>query len=289
MKPTSLIIPFLILGLFGSSCASTNTPTPVENMPTVLPTKPIILTPSPLPLTSQTESTPLPTLSSDGAREMVKELLENNAGCRLPCWWGIIPGKTRWTDARSFLESFALYVGETGGVRVPLPTSYSDANYLEHGYFIRNGIVEYIRVFNFNLAPNYYLPKFLETYGVPEEIYIRTFAQEEMGIQNFTVDLFYQNFGVLIEYSTGEPLREIDDKLQNCLIKTMNSPFIFLWSPDVLKLSFQDAKQKFLDITNLPEPKPLLEATGMNVDTFYETFKDPDTNGCLETPKELWP
>jgi hypothetical protein len=288
MKSFKPILSLMVLRLIVSSCTSAITPTGVEKPPTILPSEPIIPTTLPLSLSSPAESTPLPILSPDEAREMVKELLENNAGCKLPCWWGITPGKTTWLEARNFLESFAVYVGETGGVRVPLPSPYSNATYMEHGYFIRNGIVEYIRVFNFNLAPNYYLPKFLETYGVPEEIYIRTFAQEEMGIQNFTVDLFYQNLGVLIEYSTGEPLREIDDKLQNCMIKEMDSPFIHLWSPETQNLSFQEAK-RFIDTTNLPEPKPLLDATRMDVQTFYETFKNPDTVACLETPKDLWP
>lgn len=256
---------------------------PTEVSPTVT------ISSSPTQLPSQVFHTPLPTLTNDRAKELVRELLENNAGCRLPCWWGITPGKTTWVDARHFLESFALYIGETGGVRIPLPDPYSDATYLEHGYFINNGIVEYIHIFNFNLAPNYYLPKFLELYGQPDEIYVRTFAKAEMGIQNYTVDLFYQNLGILIEYSTGEPLKDIDGKLQNCLIKDMDSPFMFLWSPEELGLTFQDAKQKFLDTSNLPEPRPLLEATGMVVKTFYETFKNPDTNACLETPINLWP
>lgn len=107
-------------------------------------------------------------------------------------------------------------------------------------------------------------------------------------MQHFLVDVFYQDLGILVEYSTGDPLKEIDGKLQNCLITEMDSPFIHLWSSEDQKLSFQDAK-KFIDTMNLPEPKPLLEATGMDVKTFYETFKDFDTSACLETPKNLWP
>lgn len=170
-----------------------------------------------------------------------------------------------------------------------IPSPYSNATYMEHGYFINDGIVEYIRIYNYNLAPNYYLPKFLETYGEPSEIWIQTFSQEEIGQQNFSFSLFYLDKGILIEYSTATPIEKVavDGKLQNCL-KGADSPFIYLWSPEKNKMYFQDAKQKFLDTTNLPEPKPLLEATGMDVKTFYETFKNPDTTACLETPKNLW-
>ncbi len=232
---------------------------------------------------------PKETLIPEQAQKLVQELLENNNGCRLPCWWGITPGKTSWTEARSFLQSFAIYIGETGGVRVPLPSPYSNADYMEQEYFIKDGIVDYIRIFNFNLAPKYFLPNFLKAYGQPSEIWIRTFAKEDLGIQNFVVDLFYQAKGILIEYSSGDPLTETDGKLQNCFIKNMDSPFIYLWSPEKQSLSFQEAKQKFLDTRNLPEPLPLETATGMDIKTFYETFKNPITKACIETPQNLWP
>jgi hypothetical protein len=232
---------------------------------------------------------PEPTLTTVESKRLVRDLLENNAGCQLPCWWGITPGKTTWAEARSFLESFALYIGETGAVRVPLPAPYSNATYMDHGYSIKNGIIDIIYIYNYNLAPNYYLPKFLEDYGQPSEIWIRTFSQAEIGQQNFAFDLFYMDKGILIEYGTETPIEDVvvDGKLQNCL-NNADSPFIYLWSPEKTKMSFQDAKQKFLDTRNLPEPKPLLEATGMDGKTFYETFKNPDTDICIETPKYLW-
>jgi len=284
MRTIQALVILLISVLIIASCVPSEIPMVEEVTPT--PTS----TPSTTPTSSQIIFTPLPTLTSDKAKELVMELLKSNAGCKLPCWWGIIPGKTTWTEARRFLESFAVYVGETGGVRVPLPSPYSNATYMEHGYFIQNGIVDYMRIYNYNLAPNYFLPRFLEVYGQPSEIWMQTFSQEEIGQQNFTFILFYPDKGILIEYSTATPIGDLsfDNKLHNCL-HGADSPFIYLWSPETNKMSFQDAKQKFLDTTNLPEPKPLPEATGMDVKTFYETFKDPDTNVCIETPKDLWP
>ena len=35
--------------------------------------------------------------------------------------------------------------------------------------------------------------------------------------------------------------------------------------------------------------RPLEEATGMDVETFYETFRNVDSNVCLESPTEMWP
>jgi hypothetical protein len=34
--------------------------------------------------------------------------------------------------------------------------------------------------------------------------------------------------------------------------------------------------------------KPVGEVTTMSMDDFYETFKDPGNNTCLETPIKYW-
>jgi hypothetical protein len=239
----------------------------------------------------------IPTTSSakDEGQKLVQELLENNGGCKLPCWWGITPGKTTWAEAREILEKVSLFIGGKesskefyANVSVYLPYPYDFAPYMGHLYGMKNGVVDYIRVYNFDVAPNYRLSNFLKTYGQPTEIWMRTYSKDEIDIQPFLLDLFYQDNGILIEYSTGDPLKEIDGKLQNCQITEMDSPFIHLWSPKIQNLSFQDAK-KFIDTMSLPEPKSLLEATGMDVKTFYETFQNPETDVCLETPKNLWP
>lgn len=278
-----------ITALITASCSLIGVPTVVEVSPTALLTQTAIIELSPTSSPPQITITPRPTLTENEAKRLVRELLEDNAGCRLPCWWGITPGKTTWAEARHFLESFAVYVGETGIVRVPLPSPYGDAAYMEQEYFINDGIVEYIHVYNYNLASNYYLPKFLETYGEPSEIWIQAFSQAEIGQWNFTFDLFYIDKGILIEYGVATPIGdvEVNNKLRNCL-KGADSPFIYLWAPEK-QISFDEAKRKFLDTRWLPEPKPLLDATGMDVKTFYETFKNPNTDACLETPKDLWP
>lgn len=306
IKSINLLTVLLLVVLINVSCSSPDVPAITETPPatvmkialTLTPTLtplpktllPATLTPSKTPLPPPATLTPLPTLTTADAKKLVRQLLADNAGCQLPCWWGITPGKTTWVEARHFLESFSIYVGETGGVSVPLPAPYSDATQMDHGYSIdRNGVVEFINIYNFNLAPNYYLPKFLETYGQPTEVWVRTYRQYEMGLHPFQIGLFYQDKGILIEYSTGHPLNEVDGKLQNCRLADMDSPFIYLWSPEKQNLSFDEAKQKFLELKWSPVPRPLLEATGMDVKTFYETFKNPETKVCLETDKNLWP
>ncbi len=269
------------------ACAS------VENL---LPTQ---APPTPTP-TSTAEPTPfvIPTAGASdpaAARQLVKYLLQTNAGCKLPCWWGITPGETTWAQARLILEKTSLYIGDQGlkdnfnaNVEAYLPYPYDFAPSMEQFYDVKNGVVDYIRVYNFDLAPEYRLSEILRDYGPPTEIWIRTFAAETLDVQDFLVDLFYQDRGILVEYRTGIPLQVVDGNLRNCLIGAMNAPVIHLWSPDIQNLSSDDAK-KLIDTANLPQPTQLQDATGMSVETFYETFQDPTTGVCLETPQDLWP
>lgn len=237
-----------------------------------------------------------PTLTVEESQKLVQDLLENNAGCRLPCWWGITPGETTWYEARQILVKVSSYVPQTVedaylfnvAIHTYLPYPYDFANYMEHMYRIDDNKVVYIRVYNFDLAPKYLLPNLLNSYGKPSEVWIRTFPQEDMGFQHFLIDVFYEDLGILAEYGTGHPLEEVNGKIQNCSIDEMNSPFLYLWSPNNKRLSFQEAKTLFLDTMNLPEPKPLFTATGIDVNTFFETFKNPETKTCITTPKELW-
>jgi hypothetical protein len=237
--------------------------------------------------------TPLPTLSPDDAQNMVAQFLETNANCELPCWWGIQPGKTHWNEAYQFLSQFSLYIGVItqkneavyASVKIPVPQDIDYATYLMQDYTIHDAMVVSIKIYNFDLAPAYHLPAFLQTYGKPDEIRIRTFREEERNSQPFLMDLFYPSLGILLEYSGGG-LTDMGDTLQNCL-QGMNSPFIYLWSTEDT-LSFEEATIRFLDTENFPDPISLEEATGMSVNSFFEGFMS-DGKVCIETLKELWP
>ena len=235
-----------------------------------------------------------PTVKADKSKRVVRDLLDNNSGCQLPCWWGITPGKTTWDEARQILDEVSLFIGGQqssddfyASVKAYLPYPDDFAPYMEQLYGVEDGVVNYIRVYNFDLAPNYSLPSLLQSYGQPSEVGFEVISKEEREIQPFIVDVFYRELGILVEYSTVDPMKEVGENLQNCLISKMDSPFLHLWSVETQYLSFQEAK-KFIDTTNLPEPKSLLEATGMDAKSFYETFKNSETDACLETPKNLW-
>ncbi len=109
--------------LFASSChRSTIIPTPANTTPantlaaptasqfvsSVTPNKVVTSAPTstkeaaPIPVPSPTDRE-VPTLSVEHARVRLVELLANNGGCQLPCFWGITPGETTAQQARNIL------------------------------------------------------------------------------------------------------------------------------------------------------------------------------------------
>jgi hypothetical protein len=225
------------------------------------------------------------------AQKLLDDLLMNNAGCNLPCFWGITPGITTWEEAKSFLETFAHFTGARvvngeillGYFHIPFP---GDMGTVTHTYVIEEGIVTGIKAYNGDLAPAFYLPEILKTYGQPDGVYIRTFREEEQNSQPFLLDLFYPDLGILMEFSGGRLIDDSGDHLTICLAE-MNSPFIYLWSPEQ-EMTFQQATEMYLDTENLPQPIPLQEAAGMNIYTFYKYLVELGTV-CIETPKAMWP
>jgi hypothetical protein len=302
-----LLLPFLLLSCTNpmevqssSSATEVSLVTP-EYTDTIQPTKVLTQQPSAsqtpafLPTTDASilhpTWTPLPTLSPEKASQLVAELLETNGGCELPCWWGITPGETSWNVAFQFLSRLSIYIGVTkvkdqivfASAKIPVPYPVAYAQYLMHDYSIEYGIVDAIRIYNFDLAPNYYLSRVLQIYGQPEGIWIRTFREEEQS-RPFLIDIFYSDKGILLEYGGGD-IKDMGDYLVNCLDER-RTPYIYLWAPDK-ETTFEDATKRYL-YTEDVSPVPLQDATGMSVSAFYEKFIS-QGKVCLETPKDLWP
>lgn len=262
---------------------------PTNNAPTNTPTS----TNTPLPLVE----TPLPTLSPNDAYLRLQGILQNNANCRLPCWWGFTPGKTSWQDASRFLETFTSVHQEELNrknpikdyayvyVYLPLPP---DKGTLDHTYVIKDNKITEISAYVYDWSPFLFLKNILAEQGSPDEVFIRTFRNSDYinGARLYEIILFYGKLGILLEYSGGS-LNTVGEKLQNCF-DDMKSPFVYIWSPDTPTTS-TEAINKYLDIVNLPYPISLEKATGMDVVTFYEAVKKSGNTTCLETPLELWP
>jgi len=289
--------------LFLAGCSNLAAPTATleasatEAHPTqivVTPSRTSTYTPEPTQTFTPLSSTwtPQPTLRADEAKKLLYELLKDNGGCKLPCFWGIIPGKTTWQEAKSFLEVFSQKISIRGDpeklgsldVLLPFPKEMGTT---WHYYYIREGFVDEISSYNDDLSPAFYLTKFLNAYGPPDEVWIRTQAIEEQGSQPFEVALFYPDQGILMDYSGGD-LTTVGENLRNCLGDDLDSPFIILWNVTE-KTSFDQVIKPLLHGPYDDPFLPLEEAAGMDAKTFYESFRTPGNNACIVTPKNLWP
>jgi hypothetical protein len=302
------IIMSILLFILVTGCATPTINTPVltdTSMPEWTPTSILTatfaptFTPSPTYLPTQTPTikpfpswTPLPTLEPTGALLYVEDLLLTNAGCRLPCWWGITPGKTTWVEAQHFLESFTLFLGLTGKPKdlqiayfgIPFP---EDIGTIEQGYGFRNGIVEEIYdIYYGNLTTHYNLVEMLNTYGQPDHILISAYFEARYSDYMVMVAIFYLQKGILVEYFDNDG-GTIGDKIQKCPQKA-TYPHLTLWSPR-LNMTIQEAANRYLDTRNWPPYKTLQESTGMNVEAFYNKFKDPNNDSCLALSVTDWP
>lgn len=159
MKKISWLM-VIIMALFLAGCSNLAAPTATleasatEATPTqitVTPSMTSTITPE-LKHTSTSLSptwTPLPTLDQADKQRLVSDLLSTNGGCRLPCWWGLIPGKTNWAQAFQFLSQLDPNIYITGKskdllyayVQVPTPKIVEYANELTQDFTIRNGVM----------------------------------------------------------------------------------------------------------------------------------------------------
>jgi hypothetical protein len=223
----------------------------------------------------------------------VENLLQNNAGCQLPCWWGLTPGKTTLAEAQHYLESFAYLLGITddpngyqiAGLQIPFP---EDMGGVEPYWFIfRDGILEGIsNIYFYKLTTSYNLVEMLNTYGQPDDILVSAYYEPRYSDYMTHVAMFYLKKGIMLEYydSGGE----LTGGKKKICPQIATYPYINLWVPS-LNLTLDEAAKQYLDTMNWPTYRTLQDAAGMNVETFYKTFKDVNNTTCLELSTADWP
>jgi hypothetical protein len=292
-SPTGTVSPATV----SSTRSPTDTPIPTDTYtpqasatPTFTPTVTATASSTPPPPTW----TPPPTLAPDEAQALVVELFKHNGGCKLPCWWGFIPGKTKWADAKSFLERFAMLnplIDQDApefdmDILVPVPEDIFHIP-LEQIYRVKNGTIINMEVYLGN-APVLPLSAFLTEYGPPGEIWIMTYRTKFRGYSPFLVVLFYPDKGILATFGPKEDYI-LGDIIQACDMDGTPSDF-GLWSPEN-KMTFLEAATEFRyqPVGHGALYLPIEEATSMDVEAFYETYKIPKNPTCIETPTVLWP
>lgn len=221
----------------------------------------------------------------------------------MPCFWGISPGETDWETADQILRPLANEI-----TRLGLPDPFtaevrlSEASPDERRYYyllVENGVVEEISG-RTSMSPFFSPANIMQTYGQPAEIYLSAGGNFHDGTIPFTVTLFYPQHRFWLIYGTNA-IRE-DNNWTGCFFDHSNpppegvslyvpqysaAPYVSSWGYDDIRpiVDGTETGQRFVGFDN---HQPLSKATDLDVDEFYETFRDPDTPLCLETPADFW-
>jgi hypothetical protein len=272
---------------------------------------------------------PRPTLSAEEAKTLVFDFLKDNAGCRLPCLWGLTPGQTDIQTLDDFMAQFRelvtpdVYVsvrdfGQRGGFtlsyrkdNVHIGTGFSYYKNKEDSGLdllaIRGSAMQergkdldwkssdlrpLYEDASFNQAFAYYLlPQMLSNYGHPAQVLLAPFPDE-----SDRPDIQWHPFSLVLIYPEHgifveyvSPRETAGSSFFGCPSKAHLS--LAVWDPKS-NLTLEYIVQKAgLEINelNMDYFKPVEEATAMSLNEFYEVFKDPQNTKCLETLQELWP
>jgi hypothetical protein len=277
-----IIITFVLL--FSIVSCKQNDDSAINEIKTSPPTK-VVLLPS-ATSTLVAESTKTPILDT---KEFTVELIETNNGCKLPCWWGITPNQTKWSEVKSFLDSFSIInTRKTPDwfvylVRSPIDEEISSVREIWSTFGVQDDFIKVIEIVAFN-EKTYYLNNFLQSTGKPDAILISSYSSDA-GIGKdavpLSIALYYPKLGILALYSSRASTS--GNTITACFEA---GPHLFLWSPNS---SGKYAIEDFLswDKENIPHLS-IEKSTNLTIETFYEKYSNTKGELCLQTPRDLW-
>jgi hypothetical protein len=300
--------------------AATSTPQlTITFTPTIKPSKIATPThastnmPTPVPTIAWT---PLPTLSAYERDAKIRELLETNGGCELPCWWGITPNKTSMPEALHFLTSLmveimqgrskTIYEGGKEHSSTNFEVYFEIPNVSKRGrilFDVQDNVVIWISIFPPGTQYRYQLHQLLSLLGIPEQIYISAWSSPKVPaldeVPPAILVLDYSHIGVWAAY--GYLPDRVGEIISICPQDFGKRTSIFeeLLGNIGGRLELFDPTMEYPRAISIEEYAKMVsgnrsvskleDVTNMTTETFYNTFIDPNSKACLETPANLWP
>ena len=259
---------------------STNIPTQDLSTLTSTPTKTI-------------RPTPIPTLTLQSA-EVAGTLAANmvdNPNCELPCLYGIIPGKATFKQAFTIMSALGEYQGAyyPGGIpgvsedfekytfKIPLPQKYDGQDTAIYHFSVDRDLVAKVET-----QSVVFLSTILHELGKPTNIWVRlNISASEDGPPPFPfgIALFYEqlNLGVVYYVINGYPIGE---KIQSCV----NNQAEVIIGSEKIPITYES----FEKISGYTTQPSLEEALGLDINSFYENYKDLSGEICFQTPFDIW-
>lgn len=288
------VIVFVLTMFLAVSCtASTGQ---VAN-PTMTPSNPatsipsLTRPPSPSLVVNTPVTTRTPTLTPEQEKAFVIDALTNNGGCELPCWWGIVPGESTlatlvskfgfYGNSFSQQDGSMLYDGPYFAIR---DSAGLDDYYVNLQFFERNGVLQSIKVSSQALTKSknfsqdwrrYSIDQVLARYGTPSRIQVQFVPGASPG---YALTLVYEPSGFWIRYQG--PATYDGAMVRAC-------PTFTEMKYIVLELQSPVAKAPVFQPDPAGYDRSLEEATGMSLKMFHDSFRNANTQTCLEGPPTL--
>lgn len=237
-----------------------------------------------------------PTLNKDQKEEYIFSQLDTNGGCDLPCWWGITPGKTLWSDVSTDFAGLGFRSSQIKGTSkfgMGGFALYSIYTYSSVVYDVESNVIQSISITvdgalepeKFQKAYYYYSPdEILRNYGKPSKILLDIPAYEYGDKVNYSFWMFYEHRGFLVVYSgTTQRTESLSICPSFVYDQSKSEMHLYVISPDF------DLSLDALSNSGHTNAKTFDEATGKSVvDYYYDVESDP-ANICFTTPSNMWP
>lgn len=245
--------------------------------------------------------TPVATLSSEDALETFTKLLEENNGCQLPCLWGIIPGKTTWTEIEPIFSAMGEIISfnlqnKITSHQICIPRCTSTEPILEgHSVqiYTKNELVIGIITNTDEINTEPTLDNLLTKFGEPEEIWIRPVLTSIDGQPYYNLMLFYKANGILIiigienAYKSGDFLEICPQKL---FTRTPYHIIPFLLFDSNIEIDFLEIENEILGkphFWTLNKYSRLEDISlGFTNEDFFNRYSQPDSNQCFKVDPE---
>jgi hypothetical protein len=243
---------------------------------------------TPIPTLEPTATViPVPTLELDDQYEAIGYWFATNDSCEFPCWWGIVPGQTKWQAAEDFLRPLVvdiehqedLWYLDDGAVEhkiaLEVPENL-DVDGISTITMVEDwwGTVSSISV-NTNFAElGLGIKEFLEEFGMPSEVFVYSSGSDSSflgGGSIFTIGLFYQEAGILIAYfGISEEAVGADGIIQICSSELIDEfAWLELWDP-ALDVDFVKIATPGLSAGGDLDFYALEEISDLAISDFYE-------------------
>jgi len=216
--------------------------------------------------------------------------MRTNNGCKLPCWWGIVPGKTPFSEFVQLFERLS-------GIIEPSGFSYGNTDDDRYIVFLHNpgtddsfgahigvtdGVVSSLRLDADITRLINSIDQILSEYGDPSQVLIQESEypseeeREDWFYHHYDVVLIYEDHYFLAWYSFGA-LRFIEPYYA-CV--GISRPYFEIWSPGMVR--DLDWIQNNVNRWNNKPYFPIDEVSTIKPETFKDNLFMVDDDRCFE-------